>query len=84
MKTWIKTNLSKITLALALTGAISGVTGLIIGSITHHKTNNLQYFLDYDGKVHWGGLVQRYGQKKKMIFIKYIYIFQLILHLKVM
>lgn len=30
MKKWIKTNLSKITLALALTGAVSGVTGLII------------------------------------------------------
>ncbi len=83
MKTWIKTNLSKITLALALTGAISGVTGLIIGSITHHKTNNLQYFLDYDGKVHWGDLYNDMV-RKKMIFIKYIYIFQLILHLKVM
>ncbi|WP_375317069.1 hypothetical protein [Spiroplasma endosymbiont of Virgichneumon dumeticola] len=84
MKNWIKTNLSKLTLALALTGAVSGVTGLIIGSIAHHKTNDLQYYLDYDGNIHWGGIVQRYGQKKKMIFIKYIYIFQLIQHLKVM
>lgn len=55
MKTWIKTNLSKITLALALTGAVSGVTGLIVGLVAHHKTNDLQYFLDYDYKVHWGG-----------------------------
>jgi len=31
MKTWIKTNLSKITLALALTGATSGTIGLIMG-----------------------------------------------------
>ncbi len=44
MKTWIKTNLSKITLALALTGAVSGVTGLIIGSLAHNQTNGYQYF----------------------------------------
>ncbi|WP_338987912.1 hypothetical protein [Spiroplasma endosymbiont of Dasysyrphus albostriatus] len=70
MKTWIKTNLSKITLALALTGAVSGVTGLIIGSIAHNKTNDLQYYLDYDGNVHWGGLVRRYEKEKQMIFIR--------------
>ncbi|WP_458258570.1 hypothetical protein [Spiroplasma endosymbiont of Dactylopius coccus] len=44
MKTWIKTNLNKITLALALTGATTGTIGLIIGSIAHHKTNDLTYF----------------------------------------
>ena len=69
MKTWIKTNLSKITLALALTGAVSGVTGLIIGSIVHHKTNDLQYYLDYDYIVNWGGLKQLYGQKKQVLFM---------------
>ncbi|WP_425377424.1 hypothetical protein [Spiroplasma endosymbiont of Aleiodes alternator] len=31
MKAWIKTNLSKITLALALTGATTGTIGLIMG-----------------------------------------------------
>ncbi|WJG70072.1 hypothetical protein [Spiroplasma ixodetis] len=31
MKIWIKTNLSKITLALALTGAVTGTIGLIMG-----------------------------------------------------
>ncbi|WP_342218030.1 hypothetical protein [Spiroplasma endosymbiont of Amphimallon solstitiale] len=55
MKTWIKTNLSKITLALALTGAVSGVTGLIIGSIAQNKTNGYQSFLDWNYQVHWGG-----------------------------
>ncbi|WJG69241.1 hypothetical protein [Spiroplasma ixodetis] len=55
MKTWIKTNLSKITLALALTGAVSGVTGLIIGSIAHNQTNGYQSFFDWDYKVYWGG-----------------------------
>ncbi|WJG69303.1 hypothetical protein [Spiroplasma ixodetis] len=55
MKTWIKTNLSKITLALALTGATTGTIGLIIGSIAHHKTNELSYYLDYDYEAHWGG-----------------------------
>ncbi|WP_342218655.1 hypothetical protein [Spiroplasma endosymbiont of Amphimallon solstitiale] len=54
MKKWIKTNLSKITLALALTGTISGITSLIIGSIAHNKTKCLCYFLDYDGNSHWG------------------------------
>ncbi|BDT04964.1 hypothetical protein [Spiroplasma ixodetis] len=54
MKTWIKANLSKITLALALTGAVSGVTGLIIGSISHHKTNDLTYFLNHDHTAVWG------------------------------
>ncbi|WP_338987206.1 hypothetical protein [Spiroplasma endosymbiont of Dasysyrphus albostriatus] len=65
MKTWIKTNLSKITLALALTGAVSGVTGLIIGSIAHNKTNDLQYYLDYDGNVHWGGLYDDMRKKNR-------------------
>ncbi len=57
MKTWIKTNLSKITLALALTGAVSGVTGLIIGTLAHHKTNDLTYFLDHDYNAHWGASI---------------------------
>ncbi|WP_174480128.1 hypothetical protein [Spiroplasma endosymbiont of Danaus chrysippus] len=57
MKTWIKTNLSKITLALALTGAVTGVTGLIISSLAHHKTNDLNYFLDHHYNAHWGGLL---------------------------
>ncbi|WP_342217956.1 hypothetical protein [Spiroplasma endosymbiont of Amphimallon solstitiale] len=57
MKTWIKTNLSKITLALALTGAVSGITGLIIGSIAHHKTNDLQYYLDYNKQAIWGSSI---------------------------
>ncbi|WP_342267184.1 hypothetical protein [Spiroplasma endosymbiont of Villa modesta] len=55
MKTWIKTNLSKITLALALTGAVSGITGLIIGSIAHNQTNGYQSFLGHDYTVYWGG-----------------------------
>ncbi|WP_375318243.1 hypothetical protein [Spiroplasma endosymbiont of Virgichneumon dumeticola] len=59
MKTWIQTNLSKITLALALIGAVSGVTGLIIGSVAHHKTNELTYYLDYEGNAHWGGNYMR-------------------------
>ncbi|WP_338956696.1 hypothetical protein [Spiroplasma endosymbiont of Tiphia femorata] len=54
MKTWIKTNLSKITLALALTGAVSGVTGLIIGSIAQNKTSELKYFLNNDHTAVWG------------------------------
>ncbi|WP_342273755.1 hypothetical protein [Spiroplasma endosymbiont of Phycita roborella] len=64
MKTWIKTNLSKITLALALTGAVSGVTGLIIGSIAHNKVNDLKYYLDYDGNVHWGGSCTTIWERK--------------------
>ncbi|WP_338961167.1 MULTISPECIES: hypothetical protein [unclassified Spiroplasma] len=55
MKTWIKTNLSKITLALALTGAVSGVTGLIIGSLAHNQTNGYKSYLGHDYTVYWGG-----------------------------
>ncbi|WJG71122.1 hypothetical protein [Spiroplasma ixodetis] len=55
MKTWIKTNLSKITLALALTGATTGTIGLIIGSIAHNQTNGYQSFLNWDYTVTWGG-----------------------------
>ncbi|WP_339046505.1 hypothetical protein [Spiroplasma endosymbiont of Colias croceus] len=57
MKTWIKTNLNKITLALALTGAISGVTGLIIGSVAQNKTNNISYFLNPNYTVTWGAII---------------------------
>ncbi|MBP1527585.1 MAG: hypothetical protein H9Q66_06680 [Spiroplasma ixodetis] len=70
MKTWIKTNLNKITLALALTGAISGVTGLTIGSLAHHKTNDLQYYLGHQYNVYWGGLEQLYGRTKQMMNTK--------------
>ncbi|WP_342218256.1 hypothetical protein [Spiroplasma endosymbiont of Amphimallon solstitiale] len=55
MKTWIKANLSKITLALALTGAVSGVTGLIIGSLAHNQTNGYKSYLGHDYTVYWGG-----------------------------
>ncbi len=41
MKTWIKTNLSKITLALALTGATAGTIGLIMGGWLPIKIINL-------------------------------------------
>ncbi len=37
MKVWIKTNLSKITLALALTGATTGTIGLIMGFTFFNK-----------------------------------------------
>lgn len=67
MKTWIKTNLSKITLALALTGAVSGVTGLIVGSIAHHKTNDLTYFLHHDYNAHFGGLLYEKVQEATII-----------------
>ncbi|WJG70032.1 hypothetical protein [Spiroplasma ixodetis] len=52
MKTWIKTNFYKITSILAL---FLATTGLIIGSVAHHKTNELSYYLDYDYEAHWGG-----------------------------
>ncbi|WP_342266784.1 hypothetical protein [Spiroplasma endosymbiont of Villa modesta] len=45
MKTWIKTNLSKITLALALTGATTGTIGLIMGGVLTHNLSGLKYFL---------------------------------------
>lgn len=35
MKAWIKINLSKITLSLALTGATTGTIGLIMGGCLH-------------------------------------------------
>ncbi len=70
MKTWIKTNLSKITLALALTGAVSGVTGLIIGSLAHNQTNGYQSFLGHDYTVYWGGLNQQYGHIKQKTSIR--------------
>ncbi|WP_342217461.1 hypothetical protein [Spiroplasma endosymbiont of Amphimallon solstitiale] len=54
MKTWIKTNLSKITSILAL---FLATTGLIVGSLAHHKTNELSYYLDYDYEAHWGAII---------------------------
>lgn len=52
MKNWIKTNFYKIISILALFLAI---TGLIVGSIAHYKTNDLQYYLNHDYKAQWGG-----------------------------
>lgn len=51
MKTWIKTNFYKITSILAL---FLATTGLIIGSISHHKTNDLTYFLNHNHTAVWG------------------------------
>ncbi|WJG69665.1 hypothetical protein [Spiroplasma ixodetis] len=52
MKTWIKTNFYKMTSILSL---FLAATGLIIGSISHHKTNDLQYYLGHQYNVYWGG-----------------------------
>ncbi len=55
MKTWIKTNLSKITLALALTGATTGTIGLIMGGVlTHNIGTNVKYYLEPNGEVVYG------------------------------
>lgn len=59
MKSWIKTNLSKITLAIGLISLTLATTGLIIGSIAHHKTNELTYYLDANYNAHWGGNYMR-------------------------
>ncbi|WP_338962734.1 MULTISPECIES: hypothetical protein [unclassified Spiroplasma] len=56
MKTWIKTNFYKITSILAL---FLATTGLIVGAVSHHKTNDLTYYLDYEGNAHWGGNYMR-------------------------
>ncbi|WP_342274736.1 hypothetical protein [Spiroplasma endosymbiont of Phycita roborella] len=45
MKTWIKTNLSKITLALALTGATTGTIGLIMGGCLPTKIVKIYHFI---------------------------------------
>lgn len=45
---------SKLIFALALTGAVTGTIGLILGSISVSKTNELKYFLTHDKKVVWG------------------------------
>ncbi|WP_281748843.1 hypothetical protein [Spiroplasma ixodetis] len=52
MKTWIKTNLSKITLALALTGATTGTIGLIMGGVLTHNMEN--YYLKPNGEKVYG------------------------------
>ncbi len=65
MKTWIKTNFYKIISILAL---FLATTGLIVSSITHHKTNDLTYFLDHDYNAHWGG--QLYENNKEETIIK--------------
>ncbi|WP_339049238.1 hypothetical protein [Spiroplasma endosymbiont of Colias croceus] len=54
MKTWIKINLSKITLALALTGATTGTIGLIMGGMLTHNVSGVKYFLTPHKQVEWG------------------------------
>ncbi|WP_342273124.1 hypothetical protein [Spiroplasma endosymbiont of Acasis viretata] len=51
MKTWIKTNLSKITLALALTGATTGTIGLIMGGLLTHENNKFNSYEKPDHTV---------------------------------
>lgn len=74
MKTWIKVNLNKITLLLALTDAITGVAGLIIASIAHHKANDLSYSLDLNDKqvICWSSTT---WETKDKSHIKHIYIY---------
>ncbi|WP_342218368.1 hypothetical protein [Spiroplasma endosymbiont of Amphimallon solstitiale] len=54
MKTWIKINLGRITLILATLALIIATTGLILGAKSNSKTNELNYYLDYDYEAHWG------------------------------
>ncbi|WP_339042319.1 hypothetical protein [Spiroplasma endosymbiont of Apeira syringaria] len=56
MKTWIKANFQKIALSFAV---ITGVTGLVLGAVAHHKTSELTYYLDHDYKAQWGGNYMR-------------------------
>lgn len=51
MKTWVKTNFYKQISILAL---FLATTGLIVGSVAHHKINELNYYLDYDYEAYWG------------------------------
>lgn len=62
MKTWIKTNFYKITSILAL---FLATIGLIVGSVAHHKTNDLQYYLGHQYNVYWGGGTTIWSHKTK-------------------
>lgn len=53
-KNWFTKNIKKITFALALTGAITGSLGLILGSVSVSRTNELNYYLNPDGTAVWG------------------------------
>lgn len=54
MKAWIKTNLSKITLALALTGATTGTIGLIMGGLLTHNVNSTYSYENRDHTIVYG------------------------------
>lgn len=45
---------SKLIFALALTGAVTGTIGLVLGSISVNKTIGLNYYLTKDKEVIWG------------------------------
>lgn len=45
---------SKLIFALAFTGAVTGTIGLVLGSISINKTNNLTYYLKPDYTAVWG------------------------------
>lgn len=54
MKIWIKTHLNKITLSLAMVGAITGTVGLIMSSIITHNVGGTKYFLKPNGERVYG------------------------------
>ncbi|WP_281748632.1 hypothetical protein [Spiroplasma ixodetis] len=70
MKTWIKTNLSKITLALALTGATTGTIGLIMGGCLPMKIVKIYHFIIMTVRKLLVVKEQLYGHIKVEIIIK--------------
>lgn len=47
----------KLVFALALLGAVTGSISIIISSVSDHKSNKLNYYLDRDGRAIWGDSV---------------------------
>lgn len=59
---------SKLIFALALTGAVTGSIGLVLGSISINKTNGLTYYLKPDGTAVWGNSTIWINQPNKPEF----------------
>ncbi|WP_342218068.1 hypothetical protein [Spiroplasma endosymbiont of Amphimallon solstitiale] len=72
IKKWIKRNFYKITTIIALIFAC-----IALGFACKDGRQKLNFYLKPDHTAVWGG--QLYENTKEMIFVKYIYILELIL-----
>lgn len=69
---WFNKNFKKIVFSLATIGAVTGTIGMVLGSVSVNKTNELSYYLDRDYTAVWGKGTVWQTENASFKFVLYI------------